>query len=162
MSVSEPGTATIFTHVVVLCLLNASTMFFSLSVSGGVCDVQKRACLVPELHPGSGAPEVCPPGAHATPTTRKAISEAVTPRPGSNDMAVPPSNTWSRAFFPSANCLPGRERAGAGPPDHSTSHFAGWPSDVNWGDGPSLSRGRFVGARDPGLPASAAPPAVAP
>src|SRR5207247_6472341 len=75
MSVSEPGTATIFTHVVVLCLLNASTMFFSLSVSGGVCDVQKRACLVPELHPGSGAPEVCPPGAHATPTTRKRSEE---------------------------------------------------------------------------------------
>lgn len=36
MSVSEPGTATIFTQVVLLCLLNALTMFCSLSVSGGV------------------------------------------------------------------------------------------------------------------------------
>src|SRR2546427_2084655 len=155
MSVSEPGTATIFTQVVVLCLLNVSTMFFSLSVAGGGCDVQKRACLVPELHPGSGAPEVCPPGAHATPTTRKAISEAVTPRPGSNDMAVPPSNTWSRAFFPSANCLPGRERAGAGPPDHSTSHYCGvarrcqlgrWAVDLSRAFSRALRRGESASA----------------
>ena len=66
MSVSEPGTATIFTQVVLLCLLKASTMFFSLSVSGGVCDVQKRAIFVPELHPASGgADDVPPPVLHA-------------------------------------------------------------------------------------------------
>src|SRR6202521_4743587 len=87
MSVSDPGTATIFTHDVVLCLLKASTMCFMLSVSGGVCEVQNRTCDVPELQPGSGAADWPPPLLHAVATITREISEVLSPRPGSSVMA---------------------------------------------------------------------------
>ena len=87
MSVSDPGTATILTHDVVLCLLKAATMCAMLSVSGGVCEVQKRTCVVPELQPASGGADDVPPPPQAPTTISRVISEALTPRAGSNVMA---------------------------------------------------------------------------
>src|SRR6266851_1518144 len=88
MSVSEPGTWTIFTHVVLLCVLKASVMCFRLTESGGVCEVQNVARFVPELQPASGgAVEVLPPP-HAASTTLMKTSEAFQPRLPSNDMAI--------------------------------------------------------------------------
>jgi hypothetical protein len=107
MSVSDPGTATIFTHDVVLCLLKASTMCFMESVSGGVCEVQKRTCDVPALHPACGGADVPPPPPQAVATIAKEISEAFTPRRGSNVMAFSsvamtgnpaPSSRWGRSL----------------------------------------------------------------
>ena len=56
MSVSEPGTCTIFTQPTLLCELYASTMRFRLSESGGVCEVQNVTRLVPDLQPARGGP----------------------------------------------------------------------------------------------------------
>src|SRR6266851_5331303 len=88
MSVSEPGTWTIFTHVVLLCVLKASVMCFRLTESGGVCEVQNVARFVPELQPASGgAVEVLPPP-HAASTMLMKTNEAFQPRLPSNDMAI--------------------------------------------------------------------------
>src|SRR4029077_8437934 len=104
MSVSEPGTATIFTHDVVLCLLKASTMCFMLSVSGGVCEVQNRTCDVPALHPACGGAGGAPPQLQAVATIARETSEAFTPRRGSNVIAFSsvavtgnpaPSSRWA-------------------------------------------------------------------
>src|ERR1700716_1646589 len=103
MSVSDPGTATIFTHDVVLCLLKASTMCFMLSVSGGTCEVQNRTCVVPELHPGSGAADWPPPLLQALATITREISEALSPRPRSNVIAF---SSVARPSTP--RLLPGR------------------------------------------------------
>src|SRR5438105_12024517 len=150
MSVSEPGTATIFTQVVLLCLLNADTMCCSLSVSGGVCDVQKRACLVPELHPARGGPELCPPEEHAAPTTRKAISEAVRPRPGSNDMAAHLRHCTPRLLpvGPATGPTGARARrrgAAITPPNN----IAVSSRDVNCALRRELNGARFAAPRDP-------------
>src|SRR6267143_3001778 len=103
MSVSEPGTWTNFTQVAVLCLLKASTMCFRLSESGGVCDVQNVARVVPELQPASGAAvEVFPPPQAASRTLTN-TSEAFQPRQLSNDMAISlrkRSALIPPAFFP--------------------------------------------------------------
>jgi hypothetical protein len=87
--------------------LKAATMCAMLSVSGGVCEVQKRTCVVPELQPASGGADVPPPPPppQAAATIAKEISEAFTPRRGSNVMAFSsvamtgnpaPSSRWGR------------------------------------------------------------------
>src|SRR2546427_11988998 len=104
MSVSDPGTATIFTHDVVLCLLTASTVCFMLSGWGGVGGVQKRPCVVPALPPACGAAVGPPPLLQAVATIAREISEAFTPRRGSNVIAFSsvamtgnpaPSSRWA-------------------------------------------------------------------
>src|ERR1700681_5090904 len=108
MSVSDPGPATIFTHEVVLCLLKASTMCFMLSVSGGVCEVQNRTCVVPELHPASGAAD-WPPVLQAVAKITRETSEALRPRPGSNVIAFS-----SVAVTVDPRLLPGRPSTSSG------------------------------------------------
>src|SRR5437879_12825830 len=117
MSVSDPGTATIFTHDVVLCLVKASNMCFMLSVSGGVCEVQKRTCVVPALHPACGAADWPPPQLLAVATIAREISEAFTPRRGSNVIAFSSvAMTVTPRLLPGGPLTgPGRECAGVGP-----------------------------------------------
>src|SRR5467141_1971114 len=109
MSVSDPGTATIFTQDVVLCLLKASTICCMPVVSGGVCEVQNRTCDVPALHPGRGAADWPPPPPQAQTTTTSEISEAFKPRPRSNVIAFSSvrNDGGPCAFFP-VGCSPDR------------------------------------------------------
>src|SRR4029077_4677146 len=104
MSVSDPGTATIFTHDVVLCLLKASTMCCMPVVSGGVCEVQNKTCDGPALQPGTGPADWPPPPPQAQTNPTSEISEAFRPPPGSNVIARSSvrNDRGPRAFFPVA------------------------------------------------------------
>src|ERR1700682_2993305 len=92
-------------------------MCFMLSVSGGVCEVQNRTCVVPELHPASGAADWSPVLQAVAKITRE-TSEALSPRPGSNVIAFSSvAVTVDPRLLPGRpSTSPGRERAGAGPP----------------------------------------------
>src|ERR1700756_4612908 len=72
-----------------------------LVVSGGVCEVQKRTCVVPELHPGcGGAEDEPPPPPQAATTVMSERSTARNPRPGITAMAFLRHVHVPRAFFP--------------------------------------------------------------
>src|SRR5438270_13470892 len=92
-------------------------MFLRLSESGGVCDVQNVASVVPELQPASGgADPVLPPVLQAV-TIRNERIRARIPRPGSNVMAFSfVTKTCTPRLLPVGRDRPGRERADAGPP----------------------------------------------
>src|SRR5207245_10144665 len=86
-------------------------------VGGGEAEVQRRPCVAPAWPPAGGAADGPPPQLLAVATIAREISEAFTPRRGSNVIAFSSvAMTVTPRLLPGGPLTgPGRECAGVGP-----------------------------------------------